>query len=62
MDSNQLLDHVRALNKRELVEHEQRKQAALKRIRELREHIRQTKEESNVNERINFSQRILWQR
>jgi hypothetical protein len=41
MDSNQLRDYVRELNKREQVEIEQRRQAALKRIRELREQQRQ---------------------
>lgn len=37
MNSNELANHIRELNKQEQAEHEQRREAALKRIRELRE-------------------------
>lgn len=41
MTSNELAEHVRKLNQQEQVKHELKKQAALKRIRELRERLRE---------------------
>lgn len=41
MNSNELVEHVRKLNEQERVQHELKKQAALKRIRELREKLRE---------------------
>ena len=40
MTSNELREYVRELNKQERVEHELRRQQALKRIRELREELK----------------------
>jgi hypothetical protein len=44
MESNQFRDYIRELNKREAVEHELKRQAALKRIKLLRQ---QQKEKQN---------------
>jgi hypothetical protein len=49
MDSNQLVEHVRKLNEQEQVQHELKKQAALKRIRELREKIKQNENADTCN-------------
>lgn len=43
MNSNELREHVRKLNAQESVQHEIRRQQALKRIRELREEIEKKK-------------------
>lgn len=40
MNSNELREHVKKLNKTELAEHEQRKQTALNRIKELRQKMK----------------------
>ena len=40
MNSNELRDYVRDLNKKEQVEIEQRRQAAMKRIQALREELK----------------------
>lgn len=42
MESNELREYVKELNKRELEEHEKRKIIALKRIKELREQLKET--------------------
>jgi hypothetical protein len=47
MNSNELAEHVRKLNEQEQVQHELRKQAALKRIRELREKLREKDHSTN---------------
>lgn len=44
MDSNELQEHVRKLNERELLEHERRRVEALNKIRELRRSIREQAE------------------
>lgn len=44
MDSNQLRQHVEKLNEQERQEHEQKREAALKRIKELRQQIRREQE------------------
>jgi len=46
MDSNQLIEHIRELNKQEAIEHERRRQEALNKIRELR---RSQKEQAELN-------------
>ena len=40
MNSNELKEHIRKLNEQEQVQHEIRRQKALKRIRELREQLK----------------------
>lgn len=56
MNTNQLQEHVRKLNELEAVEHELKRQKALKRIQELREELKyKNKEKSNgafISERI----------
>lgn len=44
MATNQLIEHIRLLNIRERLEHEERREAALKRIKELRERTRNQQE------------------
>jgi hypothetical protein len=44
MDSNQLVEHIRELNKQEALEHDKRRQEALNKIRELRRSIREQAE------------------
>jgi hypothetical protein len=44
MNTNDLLAHVAKLNEQERIEHEQKREAALKRIKELREQIRNQQE------------------
>lgn len=47
MDSKSLSEYVRELNKLEQVEIEQRRQQALKRIRELRDQMRRAREKQH---------------
>ena len=42
--NNDLIEHIRALNIRERAEHEQRREAAIKRIKELRQRTRNQQE------------------
>lgn len=46
MATNTLIEHVRALNMREQREHDERREKAIKRIKELRQRIRLEQENS----------------
>lgn len=57
MNSNELREYVQELNKKEQIEHELKRQKALKRIRELRAELKykiekETKNGNSIRERI----------
>jgi hypothetical protein len=52
MDSNELRDYVRELNKREAHEHELRRQQALNKIKELRKQLKEKSDGTNIHQRI----------
>ncbi|CAB4137316.1 hypothetical protein UFOVP322_30 [uncultured Caudovirales phage] len=47
MNSNELQEHIRELNKRELLEHERRRVEAINKIKELRKQLKE--KENGVN-------------
>lgn len=54
MNSNELKEYVRELNKQEAAQTELRRQAALKKIRELRQRNKYKEQEGSTNGKVIF--------
>lgn len=52
MNSNELREYVRELNKRELLEHEQRRIQALNKIKQMREQLKEKNDGTDIHQRV----------